>query len=178
MTQSIDDSPATLIATRVENLSPENDWPDTWRLARICGLESRITSFLFKLLHHLLPTQDRIQRLGVSDGEQPGMCQLCHDGVEDRMHTLFYCNHSQVAGHALLGYAQKLIPDLSPEAALRLAVGGAGLSDEEELASVCLLATGWLFIWETRLNKKHNPLYRMRAELEAMVSNGHHPQED
>ena len=170
MSKPDDHSPPSLLPTRVEALSPENDWPETWRLCRIRGLESRLTTFLFKLLHQLLPTQDRVHRIGVADGDQPGLCQLCLVEAEDPLHALFSCLHSQVAGHALLGYAQKHVPNLSPEAALRLDFGGTRLSDEEELATVCLLATGWLYIWETRVTKKQTALYRMRAELEAMIT--------
>ena len=148
----------------------ETDWQETLRLARIHGLESRLTSFLLKLLRCLPPTQDRAQRLGVADGADPGMCQLCHDEPEDPVHALFSCHHSQGTGLALLGYAQKNVPNLSPEAAVRLDFGGVRLSEKEELATVCLLATGWLYIWETRVNKKQVCLYRMRAEVEAMVT--------
>ena len=68
MTQPTQHSPATLVPTRAEALFLETDWPETWRLARICGLESSLTSFLFKRLRCILPTQGRVQRLGVADG--------------------------------------------------------------------------------------------------------------
>ena len=58
---------------------------------------------------------------------------------------------------------------ISPEAAIKLDFG-VTLEAKEELATVCLLATGWLYIWEARLNKKRVCLYRMRAEVEAMVT--------
>ena len=117
------------------------------------GLGSQLTTFLFKLLHCLLPTQDRVRRLGVAAEDQPGLCLLCHLEVEDPLHALFSCHLSQVAGLGLLGYAQKTVPNLSPEAAIKLDFG-VTLEAKEELATVCLLATGWLYIWEARLNKK------------------------
>ena len=33
-----------------------------------------------------------------------------------------------------------------------------------------MLATGWLYIWEARVNKKQVLRYKMRAELETMIS--------
>ena len=153
MSEPLDQSPAKLIPIRVENLDPTNDWLETWRLARISGLASDLTSFLFKMIHCLLPTQDRVQRLGVAVGGQPGLCKLCHQDVEDTLHALFSCQQSQVAGHALLGYAQKTSPNLSPENSLKLHLGH-NLQKEEELAVVCLLSTGWLYIWQSRLEKK------------------------
>ena len=73
--------------------------------------------------------------------------------MEDTLHALFSCQQSQVAGHALLGYAQKTSPNLSPENSLKLHLGH-NLQKEEELAVVCLLATDWLYIWQARLEKK------------------------
>ena len=169
MSQPTEDSPAKLLPIRAEILSPEQDWPEIWRLVRVQGLGSQLTTFLFKLLHCLLPTQDRVRRLGVAAEDQPGLCLLCHLEVEDPLHALFSCHLSQVAGLGLLGYAQKTVPNLSPEAAIKLDFG-VTLEAKEELATVCLLATGWLYIWEARLNKKRVCLYRMRAEVEAMVT--------
>ena len=48
-----------------------------------------------------------------------------------------------------IGYAQRIVSDLSPEKALRLELGG-GLDEVYQLAVVCLLSTGLKFIWETR----------------------------
>ena len=74
-----------------------------------------------------------------------------------------------VAGHALLGYVQKMVPNITPEDTLKLNIG-AGLQAEEELATVCMLATGWMYIWEARVDKKQVTLFKMRAELEAIIT--------
>ena len=165
-----DQSPSTLIPVRAETLHPGADWPRTWKLARTHGLGSDLTTFLFKLIHCLLPTQDRVSRLGVADGANPGLCQLCLLEVEDPAHAFFSCHKSMLAGLALLGYAQKNVPLLSPEAALRLEFGGTELPEQTDLATVCLLATGLRYIWEARQDKKQASIFKMRAEIEAMVS--------
>ena len=51
------------IKCKAEVANPNNDWDRTWRFARLKGLESEIITFLWRLLHKLLPTQDRIQRI-------------------------------------------------------------------------------------------------------------------
>ena len=56
------DSPMQYIKTRSELASPNTDWENTWRRARLKGLGSEATSFLFKLLHLLLPTEQRLAR--------------------------------------------------------------------------------------------------------------------
>ena len=162
-------SPPTLLPVRAELLQPTVDWPGTWSLARTKGLGSDLTAFLFRLLHHLLPTQDRVARLGGSQADPPGRCTHCQADVEDQLHAFFSCQKSMVAGLALLGYVQQATPNLNPEEALRLELGH-DLSDVDELASVCLLSTGLKYIWETRAEKKPIILYKMRAEIEAKIS--------
>ena len=117
------------------------------------GPGSDHTAFLFRLLHQLLPTQDWVQIIIREQQEQPGRCQLCQIDVENLLHAFFLCNKSMVAGHALLGYAQQCIPDLTPEAVLRLELGPA-LDDVDQLAVVSLLATGLMYIWKMRAEKK------------------------
>ena len=64
---------------------------------------------------------------------------------------------------------QHIVPELTPEKALRLELGSEK-SDDQELAVVSLLACGFKYIWETRVEKKRPQTYRMRAEAEARVS--------
>ena len=128
------------------------------------GLPSDLTAFLFKLLHCLLPTKDRIARMGGGDG----LCGLCGE-LETPRHVYFECRNGMICGLALLGQAQQLVPALTPEAALRLQLG-PNLVEEQELALVTLLACGLKYIWETRLEGKRVQVYKMRAEAEARVS--------
>ena len=158
-----------LLPVKVETLHPLTDWSLTWRLARTKGLGSDLTGFLFKLVHCLLPTQDRVSRLGGSSALNPGLCLHCAVDVEDPAHAFFFCQHSRQAGHVLLGHVQVLVPDLTPEAALRLEFA-EDLSHDEELATTCLLAAGLKYIWESRVHKKQVTIYKMRAEVEARIS--------
>ena len=56
---------------RVERLNPQTDWKQSWRLARLPGLGHDNISFLFRLLHQTLPTQERVARI------KPGSSSLC-----------------------------------------------------------------------------------------------------
>ena len=169
MTPSNDNTPSTLVPVRAEELSPHTDWPVTWGLARTKGLDSELTAFTFKLLHCLLPTQDRVSRLTRNQHPNPGLCQHCQAEIEDLSHAFFSCPTSCVAGLALLGYLQVVIPDLSAEAALSLEFG-QGLEQHEQLAAVCLLATGLKYLWSTRVEKKSVILFKMRADIESKIS--------
>ena len=168
-TETEENSPPTLIPVRAETLSPETDWSESWRLVRRQGLPSDLTAFLFKLVHCLLPTQDRVSRLGGGDGPHPALCNFCGDDVETPVHAFFQCRSSMLTGLSLLGYVQSSVPDLSPEAALRLELGTV-LTEEQELATVTLLACGLKYIWDARVEKKQVQTFKMRAEAEARVT--------
>ena len=62
------------IRCRVENLYPENDWEVSWRICRTKGLSSKMISFQFKLLQHLLPVKSRTHEISPSS---PAECSLC-----------------------------------------------------------------------------------------------------
>ena len=74
-----------------------------------------------------------------------------------------------MVGLALLGCVQQIIPDLSADAAVRLDFR-LRLTDEENMAALYILITGLKYIWEMRSAKKVVLKYKMRAEIEAMVS--------
>ena len=59
--------PAELIPIRPESKHPNTDWSQLWSLARTKGLRSELISFQLKVLHDLLPTQERMSRLGVGE---------------------------------------------------------------------------------------------------------------
>ena len=128
ISQLTENTPAMLLPISVETLSPENEWPAIWRLARINGLGSQLTSFLFKLLHGLLPTQDRVHRLGVDAGDQPGLCQHCHEEAEDPLPST--C--SLLLSHDPSGWTGtvRVCPEHCPN-----------LPNLRTLATICLLVT-------------------------------------
>ena len=168
MTEDSEDSPAALIPIKIESLHPTTDWALVWQSARLKGVGSELISFVFKMTHRLLPSQDRVARLRLAE-DQAGLCLLCRLEVETLSHCFFECPMNMQVGLALLGCVQRLVPDLSPEAAVRLDFG-ISLSEEDNLAAVCILSTGLKYIWETRVAKKVVMKYKMRAEVEARVS--------
>ena len=158
-------APQVLLPVRVEQLVPEQDWPATWTLARTKGLSSEQTTFLFKLLHQLLPTQDRINRIT----NEPGICKICNSATEDLYHALFSCTSSRATADLLLSYVHTVVPGLPPHKLLRLDLG-AGLEETDQLATLCLISTSLKYIWQARADKKVVTQYKMRAEVEALIT--------
>ena len=73
---------------RIERLSPHIDWNMTWKRVRIACLLSNTMTFLWKLMHQLLPTEERISS---SVGNMPSSCRSgCADNIEANLeHCLF-----------------------------------------------------------------------------------------
>ena len=171
MSPATENSPATLLPVRAEVHHPSTDWVLSWSMVRMKGLSSRISSFLFKLLHLLLPTQSEVLRLGADREDAAGKCCLCKTEKEDLEHVFFSCSATAEAGLATLGWAQKVTPHITADDALRLELKGEPDGDDsQQLAAITILATGLCYIWEARVNKKKVGKYEVRAELEAMVS--------
>ena len=159
------ETPPTYIPCRTEILNPETDWARTWRLARLKGLNSSQTSFLWRLLHRLLPTLDRVNR--ITPNTSP-ICKLCPDQtVEDLSHALLSCSYNGVVSTALMNTLSILQPNISKSEVLTLHFD---VDKQTELPVVWLTCNVLHKIWDSRKEKKKCDLVRVRADLEAKVS--------
>ena len=147
--------------------TPTADWENIWRRARLQGLGSGLTSFLFKLLHQLLITQERLAR---TNNNVSPMCKApgCPgNDVEDLVHALIKCPSNNGVGQAVFDCIASNTTGLTEEQALRL---DFALEDQLEFPATWILGNTFLKIWEIRCANKHPELYTVRADLEAKVS--------
>ena len=153
-----------LIPCKVEEREPTVFWSESYRISRQHGLSPQSKSFLFKLIHTLLPSKERVHNL------TPATSPLCWCGAgiqEDYQHLFFYCSKNQDAGQSLLRCIQSYDRAATGVRSLRLEL----ITDDPFLMpSVAILATGLEFIWENRKLKKSTTLFDMRTELELSVS--------
>ena len=63
----------SMIPCRVELTNPGSDWEVTWRRMRLPGRSPAPSSFLFKMVHQLLTTQERVGRTNKS---VTGICKM------------------------------------------------------------------------------------------------------
>ena len=104
---------------RVELAHPETDWERSWRLARLPGLGPGNISFIFKMLHQILPTQERLARTTPrtsSDCLLPGCINL----RDDLPHALVLCQGNDGVGARMMASFRSFSPNLDIGAALRL----------------------------------------------------------
>ena len=108
------------ILCRVERAKPGADWERSWRLARLPGLGPENTSFIFKLMHEILPTQERVAR---TKPRASPSCTMpgCTAGVsEDLAHALVLCESNDGVGQRVMTCLRTYAPTLDTESALRL----------------------------------------------------------
>ena len=155
---------ATLLPVRCEVLQPQVDWPRTWQRARLRGLPGDLADHLFRHLHGLLPSQDRVARLGGNRGDRaPGVCRRClPDTPDSLLHSMFLCSYNSPAVAYLLMCLQPVLPGVSISDLLLL---NFDLTREQELPVITLLATSFFSLWISC--KENKPLFT--AELRACL---------
>ena len=155
------------IRSRVELATNEVDWEKCWRLARLHGLGPEHTSFLFRLLHQILPTQERLNRaksVATPLCKAPGCSGAEVDNLE---HSLVECNANQEVGMKLLDILRQYQPNLSTAAALRLDIE---VDEELELPLVWLTAATLVSIWDQKKDRTRVQPHLTRSQLEAKVN--------
>ena len=147
---------------RVEEQKPDMVWGRSYRLARTKGLSPEHKSFLFKVLHHLLPTGERVNRI---QPEKSSACRLCRAAPEDTLlHAFYSCEANKTAAEIMLRCAQVYAPSLTPEGSLYLELE---VQDPFALPTVTILVTGLELIWCNRMKSSVTNIASMKAELEA-----------
>ena len=153
-----------LIPCRVETKNLNVRWADVYAASRIKGLSPDNKSFLFKLIHELLPSKDRLHQLGQS----PTALCWCNSGeIETYSHLFFTCNKNQEAGQAVLRCLRSYDASLTKEKCLRIEFD---IDEPFLLPSVSILSTSLEHIWNNRKQKKITTIMSIRAELENSIN--------
>ena len=150
---------------KVEAKHPNVDWQRTWSLANIKGLESENYSFLWKLIHNLLPTQERLHKI-LPNITSP-TCTVCElNEICDLEHALFRCTNNCSTGQWLLQQVRKQVHQVEPQQVLLLDLN---LEANMQLPYIWLISNTLRMIWDSRMEKKSPRLPIIRAKLEAGI---------
>ena len=151
---------------KVEIANPSVQWDRSWQLSRQKMLGPNLTSFLFKLLHQILPTADRIARILPNHSPHCNHCRAENPVVESLSHALFECPSNQGTGNVLLYGLQKYVPRITQQDVLKL---NFEVDEDLDFPIVWCTATFLSSLWQLRTEKKRVDLFKIRAELEAKV---------
>ena len=149
---------------RAESKNPGEDWERIWQAAMTPGLPSELRTFLWRMLHNILPTRARLFRMNLPNAPTP-TCILCDDGSPDTLlHALLLCHHIRPAADFLLSTIRSEIPDITPTRVLMLDFG-----TNELLPLLYLSASVLSGIWTCRKENKQCNILSIRATLEAGI---------
>ena len=155
------------IPCRAERNHPAVDWDRTWRLASTPGLSSDHLTFLWRMLHNLLPCQARLFRMRMPN-ITTDTCAHCNQNETGNInHSLLHCNYNDGAGQYLLEKLSSMVPNLHPDQVTLLDLD---LAEDDRLPAVFLIAAVLSEVWLLRKDKKPCHLNSIRATLEAGIN--------
>ena len=153
---------------RVELNHPEVDWQLSWQLASMKNLTSEDQTFLWKMLHDILPTQSRLHRMGMRNAPTPN-CTLCDSSVVDLLpHALVTCQNNREVTDWLLKVVHQHVPGLLPQQLVLLDLGN--LEDSVKFPLVWIISNVLSIVWQARKEKKKPSMFNTRSVLEARIS--------
>ena len=140
---------------KIESEHPDIDWERTWSLASLPGLESCDYTFLWKMIHNILPTQQRLHRI-LRNVDSPN-CNHCQSQqICSLPHALFTCNHNSDVGNWLLRVLDSNLPGIVPQQVVLLNIN---IEDQLRLPIVWLIAKTLNTIFTCRIEKKACTLF-------------------
>ena len=158
------------IPARAELANMETDWEITWRRVRLQGLGSQMISFLWRLCHRLLPTQQRLSHF--NPGNVSPLCKPClgrnREEIGTLKHELIECPENENSGIDLLQVLRLHAPGLTADQILRLEFGN--LDENLELPLTFFTASTLLEIWTLRSKCAKARRHLVRAKLEARIA--------
>ena len=157
--------PREYIKCKAELISPGTDWELSWSLSRLKGLGSDATSFLWKLLHCILPTEERLSKILPNSSPSRKFCP--YQVQANLEHCFFFCNLTRTVGNQVLTFCQTFCPGITPSQVLRLELH---VNLTEETPVVWIVAQFLMNIWEARVKGKMADLFRVRSDLESKVN--------
>ena len=151
---------------RCELAHPDTDWKRLWRLARLKGLGSELTSFILSLLWGILPTRERLHRINPKIHTLT-TCALCTKAgrlaQESLLHAVTDCPENKGIPALLLLELRSYVPGLSYNQVLTLDID---IEPDKELPIVWLVGSLIYSIWIQRTVGRVT-LAKTRADLEA-----------
>ena len=157
------------VLSKIERKHPEYDWNEVWVKMRLPFLPSNVVSFIWKLIHNILTTEERLNStLG-------NISERCRYGCEDlraanQIHCFFNCTLTYSLGQWLLQVVRRYGP-LTESDILKLNV-------PNNHALIWVIASTLYYCWNKRVMKKSaDPLSflaQLDSELKVMEETGQH----
>ena len=157
------------IQCRVEVQHPDKDWISVWQNCRIRSFDVEMTTFAFKLLHDLLPSERRLSKI------LPNSSPICRfgcpgDPAGDLEHIFFECNMTSEVGEWLLMLAKNTEIVITKASLIYLEIFG-----NEPI--LWITVSVFKYLWEKRSKGKkchiQDTIAHLQSELQLLESTKH-----
>ena len=128
------------------------------------GIDADSASTLFKILHNILPTKERVDRLSQREGPLKGICTYCPGVVDNIFHALTQCKRSRPAADYMLKIIRSIDKNTTMFDAIYLQGDTWGQND---LPISWVTAHSLHLIWTKQQSGGILPI-RLHAELSAL----------
>ena len=136
----------------------------SWMASSVPGLSSKMSLFLLKMLHDILPTRERMNRMNLP-GVPSAVCTLCDGNAADTSeHALLTCSYIRVRSENLLLALQQEDPTMTLERNKFL-----DFRSEDLYPMTFLTASILEQLWLSRLEKKRWTWPSVVAQVESQV---------
>ena len=144
---------------RVERLNPNARWDNIWKNVHLRSLSSDEISFAWKLVHQLLPTEERVNAALRNSSPK---CKFSCPGDQsaDLKHCFFSCELTADVGRLLLKIIQQQCPNSTEDEILNLDIA------VDEALMWCIVKT-LHYCWSNRIANKTVNVNRWIALLMA-----------
>ena len=139
-------------------------WADIWFLAKIKGISNQARTFMWRLLHNLLPSEQRLFRLKKT---QSPRYILCLENLEDDIwqHSFSLCSFSNPAMEWMMKVIQSMDPTITKEKSIFLQI--EPINKDNTLPCVWIISETLQYIWARRRSREPIDVVCMKASLEA-----------
>jgi hypothetical protein len=72
----------------IDLIHPFDDWQHKSACNYQLSMETKLQTFIFKLFHRILPTEEFLYKVGLSDTD---ICRLCEENIETLLHYMCSC---------------------------------------------------------------------------------------
>ena len=163
-----DNGRSSLKPCKAELGNPGVDWQRTWHLASHSRLSSEDQTFLWRMLHNILPTQARLHRMGMRNSPTPNCLHCDSSEPESLQHALVICPKNREVTNWFLTIVHQHLPGLEPQQLVLLDLGN--LEESIQFPIVWFISNALSQVWQARKDKKSPNLFSIRSTLEARVS--------
>lgn len=156
------------VKCKTELLNTELIWTDIWELAKMKGLANTARSFLWRLLHNLLPSEQRLFQLKKNRSPK---CVLCLENEVDCVwsHSFTTCTFSLEEMNWLVEVLARMDPTITKEKTVFLQVKPT--SRENKFMCVWLIAESMEYIWAKRRAKTRVEVENLKTIIKAKLEN-------